>query len=72
MAKNNMKTGCWHDGIKYETLKLNENWMLEIFVKCEICGKYRLRRKRDIFWKCELSDPMILNEKWICKIDDRK
>ena len=36
---------CEHDGMIFETL----HW--KYFVKCEICGKWRLRRRRDIFWK---------------------
>jgi len=36
---------CTHEGMTFETL----HW--KYFVKCEICKKWRLRRKRDVFWK---------------------
>jgi len=36
---------CEHDGFSYETL----HW--KYFVRCEICGRWRLRNKKELFWK---------------------
>lgn len=50
-----------HDGMTFETLHWN------YFVKCEICGNWRLRRKRDVFYKC-INSYERLNDKWKIKL----
>jgi len=46
---------CEHNGVCFETL----HW--RYFVRCEICDRWRLRKKGEIFWKVEFGSP-ILNE----------
>ncbi len=38
------KMSCSHNGISFETL----HW--KRFVHCEICGNWRLRHKKEVFW----------------------
>lgn len=48
---------CEHNGTCHETL----HW--KYFVRCEICGKWRLRTKRELFWK-------VVKSRWIVSDPD--